>query len=351
MNTPTLLGLVLTGWLAQQTPPASPSSAPPSVAQKPVSTNLKVRIATSTYLADGRVLSAAASDWPLTLNQPVVVYATSGQSLCDSRPATVERPADAGYGWRVQFTPVRETATELELRVEWRQMQMWNVGPVTPVPTALVLTLHPGDRLVVDYLPGSTLRFFKTRAAADAEFQRLRVTTTGCNAVGMGLEIGLEPAKSLPVVEAELWLVRPNQDGTERSDRQVVRLPLGQPATSYFFDEESLMTPRPVTIAIPAAKVSGELSAFSVEGGKIHLNFSVSRRYEGVLTIDPGSERSTNATYRDLVATPGEVLAFQLPTVEMPVIETTFTGGSPTYTVTSRRLPQLSVRLRAQIVR
>lgn len=353
MNGSALLGLILTGWLAQTTPPAAaPTPAPPQ--NTPVSPNLKLRIATSAYLSDGRTLGASASDWTLLINQPIAAYATSGRTLCNSRAATIERPDDAGYGWRVVVAPVREAASELAVHVVWQQM--WEGGRALPDGKrgTVNLTLHPGDRVMVDYANAGSNAYTAT-GHLQPYYGKNRVITqrtdAGCSAVGMGLEIGLETAKAQPVVEAELWLVRPNRDGTEQSDRQVVRLPIGQPATSYFFDEQSLMTPRPVTIAIPTAKVSGELSAFAVEGGKIHLNFSVSRRYEGVLTIDQGNERSTNATYRDLVATPGEVLAFQLPTVEMPVIETTVTGGSPSYTVTSQRLPQLSVRLRAQIVR
>jgi hypothetical protein len=362
MNSSTILGLLVTGWLAQATPPAA---APAPAQDKPAPIGVKLRISTSTYLSDGRVLTASANDWKLQINQPTVVYATSGRSLCDSRAAVAETPADAGFGWRLQVTPIRETASELEVRVDWRQMWAGGRQLVDGDQSRAVLTLHPGDRVIVDYMSDrlrAPLAFKRIThlgvdvgaSAADAKFRMVtRQAQAGCNAVGMGLEIGLEPARSLPIIEAELWLVRPNRDGTERSDRLVVRLPLGQPAASYFFDEQALLTPMPASITVPTAKVFGDLSAFSVEGGKIHLNFNLLRSYDpGPGFVNrPGNERNTSATYRDLVATPGEVLAFQLPTIEVPTIETTLTGGPPTQALTTHRLPQLSVRLRAQIVR
>jgi hypothetical protein len=152
----------------------------------------------------------------------------------------------------------------------------------------------------------------------------------------MSLEIGLEPAKTEAVVEAELWLVRPNGDGTERSERQVLRLPIGQPASSYYFDEARLVAPKPAKTGDVYAKVFGDLSAFSVSAdGKIHLNFKLSRRYEFARALKGAkpSDAKLDTDYRGLVAVPGEVLAFQLPPIEGPVT------------------PSLSVRLRTQVVR
>jgi hypothetical protein len=381
MGTPTLLGFFLAGLIAQQTaPPATTPVPQPAAQEKPIASNLKVRIGTTVYLADGRVLNASASDWPLALNKTITAHAVTGGTLCEPRPATAERPADAGAGWQVRFTPVREAANELELRVEWSQAttrldyfkrlnaagaaggrgaapqpkpaQNWTLrGPGT------TLTLHPGDRIVVDYMAGGAGNpSFALRQKLTAIYDKNQALTHytasapqpgGCNAVGMSLEVGLEPAKTEAVVEAELWLVRPNADGTERSERQVLKLPIGQPASSYYFDEARLV---PSMLALPLAKVSGELSAASVgPDGKIHLNFRLARRYESAKRETPESKVDT--TYRDLAATPGKVLAFQLPTMEVPVIITTFTSGDPSQKVEKRPLPQLSVRLRANLVK
>jgi hypothetical protein len=156
-------------------------------------------------------------------------------------------------------------------------------------------------------------------------------TATGCNAVGMSLEIGLEPAKTEAVVQAELWLVRPNGDGTERSERQVLRLPVGQPASSYYFDEAKLVGPQMKLTDSVLAKISGELSAASVGAdGKIHLNLKLARRYEPAPSGQESAAR-VETNYRDLLATPGEVVAFQLPAM--------------------KPLPQLSVRLRTELVK
>ena len=325
------------GWLAQQAP-----AAPAAPAQnKPVSANLKVRIGTSTYMPDGRVLSASASDWPLKLNEPVVVYAAAGATICEPKPATLQEPATMpAPGWRLEITPVREGAGELEVRMQWRQLGLarkqdfgrLHVGPTT------TLTQHAGERIVLDYTNGTQSGLFmfakgyqrfalQPRLSKEGKLAVTPVPTppNGCAAVGMSLEVGLEPAKTRALVEAELWLVRPNKDGTERSDRQVLRLPVGQPASRYFFDEARLVEAGISADAL--AKISGELSAIAVEDGKIRFRFNVMRRYGKNEGID------TSGTYRDLVAAPGEVLAFMLP-------QAPDTTQSP-----------LSIRLRASVLR
>jgi hypothetical protein len=139
----------------------------------------------------------------------------------------------------------------------------------------------------------------------------------------MSLEVGLEPAKTDALVEAELWLVRPNRDGTERSDRQVVRLPVGY-LYRYFFDEARLGDG---VGNASFARVSGDLAIISAENGRIRFNFKVTRWYGASPDAD------TSSTYRDLVAAPGEVLAFQLPAE----------GG--------QKQPALSIRLRANVLK
>lgn len=328
MSPSMIVSLFAAGWLAQQAPPG-----------KPVSGNLKVRISTSTYMPDGRVLSASASDWPLRLNEAITAYATSGKTLCEPKAASTQEPALPAIGWRLEITPVREGAGELEVRVQWRQLGMAKrvaAARLTPLGPATTLTLHAGDRIVLDYTTGARGGLFVFGREGQLGYQQFKLgehkeaigapasQDGGCTAVGMSLEIGLEPAKTEALVEAELWLVRPNKDGSERSDRQVLRLPVGQPASRYFFDEARLAGSTTGNDAF--AKVSGELSAVSIENGKIRLHFNVMRKY------GKSAEADTSSTYRDLVAVPGEVLAFQLPAA-------------------AAKEQPLSIRLRANVLR
>jgi len=368
MVSSTLLGLLVATLVAQQAPPPTTAvPAPAAPQEKPIAANLKVRVATSVYLTDGRVLTASNSDWPLALNKLVTLHAVTGKTLCEPRPGTLDLPADAGAGWRLQIRPVRESAGELEVGVDWRQISPGQVGFVRPMVfkrpglTALpilpttTLKLHPGDRIVLDYFafagPGGSLKasyFGQLNTAIRSKEEKLPAAASDCNAVGMTLEIGLEAARTEAVVEAELWLVRPNPDGTERSERQVLRLPVGQPASAYAFDETRLLQPVQGKFSkmLPLAKVFGDLSVLSVGDGKIHLKFNLTRKYE-LGREQPPPEWTTNSTYRDLVAVPGEVVAFQLPTVDIPISVT----SSGMHSTESRPLPQLSVRLRANVVR
>jgi hypothetical protein len=163
----------------------------------------------------------------------------------------------------------------------------------------------------------------------------------------MSLEIGLEPAKTNAVVQAELWLVRANRDGTEKSERQVLRLAIGEPPTSFNFDEARLGFSE-IPSAAFLAKVSGEVTAFAIDGGKVHFNFKVARRYDKLQL--PNAD--AGETYRDLVATPGEVLAFELPLMEVPSFSTRVGAGQAEATgFQQKTLPPLSLRVRLQVLK
>ena len=304
MSPSLIISLLAAGWLAQQ---------PAQVQGKPISANLKVRIATSTYMPDGRVLTASASDWPLRLNEAVTAYAASGKTMCEPKAASLQQPEVPVPGWRVEITPIREGAGELEIRVHWRLLGLTRkreFGRLTAGPTT-TLTLHAGDRVVLDYMSGSIgPEFFVFSKEAKLGYGGVRLTDrataklSDCPAVGMSLEVGLEPAKTDAVVEAELWLVRANRDGTERVDRQVLRVPVGQPASRYFFDEARLADQ---SAASGFAKVSGDLSVLALENGRIRFNFNVMRKSGKSTSAD------TSSSFRDLTAAIGEVVAFKLP--------------------------------------
>ena len=299
-----IVSLFAAGWLAQQTP---------QVQAKPVSANVKVRISTSTYMPDGRVLTTSASDWPLKLNEAVVAYASSGKSLCEPKPASSQQPEFPALGWRLEITPIRESAGELEVRVQWRSLGFGLAGLYfaranaagVKADSSTTLTLHAGDRIVLDYVTGTGIQGrFRTDRLRKEAIGAAAESAPACKAVGMSLEVGLEPAKTDAVVEAELWLVRGNRDGTERVDRQVLRVPVGQPASRYFFDEARLADQ---TAATGFAKVSGELSVLALENGRIRFNFNVMRKSGKSASAD------TSSSFRDLTAAIGEVVAFKLP--------------------------------------
>jgi hypothetical protein len=321
----TLFSLLMAGMLAQP----APHTQTPAVPAEPTSgqASLKVRIGTSTYLADGRVLTTA-SDWGLALSKSVTAYAAAGKSMCEPHAATLVRPVTTpASGWQVELTPVSESAGQLDVRVEWRQLGPAPKPAGQPTLGTAMLKLHAGDRVVVDY---------DRSAESDT-----------CNAVGVSLEIGLEASKTDAVVEAELWLVRANRDGSEKSERQLIRLPIGQPPTSYYFDEARLGF-ADIPSAAFLAKVSGELAAFAVDNGKIHFHFKVARLYDKLQL--PNADATS--AYRDLVATSGEVLAFQLPPMEVPTFSTRVGAGQAEAAGFSQRtLPVLSIRVRLRILK
>jgi hypothetical protein len=361
-----LLSLLLSGWMAAPAP------------QQPVSPSLDVRVAAPTYYSDGRVLGPSAHGWGTRVGQTLVVYQTTGSSLCESRPASTTAPEDAGDGWRVEITPIRENAGQLIVKVDWQRV--WEAGRklTDGQRGSAQLSLHPGDRVLVDYLSGGD-RLAKgfnrivdttitpvqkpagitgSNVPQPARLKLIRWNFT-CAAIGMGLEIGLEPARTETVIEAELWLVRRQPDGKEQSQRQVVRVPLGQSPTSYSFNEEKLAQPPGKGQVL---RVLGDLSVFNVADGKIHMNFGLSRSFDVVDAAGQMTTRSGGSTaYTDITAAPGEVLSFELPLIErlnasqllQAVVELQQHQGATPRPPGSSPAPadRFSVRIRAQIVR
>src|SRR6185436_17349766 len=116
-----LLSLFMASVLAQQPATKIPPRDTPAQQEVAVSANVKLRIGTSTYFPDGRVLTTSANDWALALNKTIVTF-TGGKSMCEPRAAGLERPELPASGWQIEFTPIREAAGELEVRVSWRSL-------------------------------------------------------------------------------------------------------------------------------------------------------------------------------------------------------------------------------------
>src|ERR1051326_723764 len=195
--------------------------------QQPAGPDLMVRLSTPTYFADGKIMGASVGA-RLELNKPTVLYPYSGRTLCASSSATTDLPNDAGYGWRVQIVPLRN-ADGLVLQVDWQRL--WDRGAkiTNGQHGTAQVTLHTGNRIPFDYLSAG-----ERAISANMAIEMKHVT--GCDAIGMGLEISLPAIESPALVEANLWLVRTLANGREPSEHQTIR---ARPGTSvdFYFDD------------------------------------------------------------------------------------------------------------------
>lgn len=301
-------------------------------AQQPPSLATQLRVATPTYFADGQVRGASAAGFDLRLNQPVVTYATSGNTLCLSSSPVPSVPPEAGYGWRVELTAIKETAAELVVQVNWQRVWDRRLKLDAGRRGSAQLTLGVGSSVILDYLSPAT------------------IPDGPCTAVGMGLEIRLETPSLMDaagLVETELWLVQHATDGTERSEKQVVRTRVGG-LSEYFF--ETTRTPESAGMF----NVLGSVGVTSIKDGKvINLKLTIARaarmeridRETGqaerqVVPLTAGLQRGST-TYT-LALTPGEVTSFQLPPV--PVVSKRDAAGKSVIVYGA----SISVRIRAR---
>src|SRR5262245_49639244 len=86
-------------------------------ANPPASSAWRLAVATPTYLTDGKVIGATRRFNSLAMNQPLVFYPHSGDSLCQSASATTDEPPDATNGWRVQVVPLRSSMNGVVFQV------------------------------------------------------------------------------------------------------------------------------------------------------------------------------------------------------------------------------------------
>jgi len=277
-----MLGAILLAWLG--------STALAAADQQTAALDAsQLRISTPTYSTDGAI-SGASSGGFAGLTWPLILYAYSGGTLCESSSALSIEPNNAGYGWRIQITPIVRVRFSMnadpdqhlnvvrrDLKVEWRRL--WNRGDKVTGDAggSAVLTLKPGDHILLDYLGAAP--------------------TEKCQAIGMGLEIGLAPAKPAGVIETDMWLVHRLPDGSEQTQHQVLRSRVGG-GVEYFFDNVKIQgTGNDVPV-----EVFGKISPYAIEDGSVRLRFEITRKH-----LTSGSSGS------DLAAKPGEVLSFNLP--------------------------------------
>jgi hypothetical protein len=164
-------------------------------------------------------------------------------------------------GWTIEVQPVREENGALVLEVTWPRPPFgFNKGYFVAAPVQTrstepqryrvsaqpqTLTLKPGARVLLD------------RMSADV------APGAACNAIGIGLEIGVDSSRSA-VVESEVWLVHKKPDGSETSEKQVLRTAAGAPS-SYIFPKA--MLGHDVYGQVSSAKTDGTLDVQLAIGG------------------------------------------------------------------------------------
>ncbi len=275
-----MIPLILVGALL--TAPAAPQ------AQKQAEPEFTLTIAGPTYGADGHV-SGGKRSVELQLGAPVTYYQYSRATLClagAAESADDGVPDDAGYGWKVRVTPLRAQDNKLVMRVEWQRM--WNGGSASAgVQHERELTLANGASVTLDYLSATN-------------------SSTKCDAVGMGLQVGVlehvDESVAVSTLQTDVWLVNQFPDGTETSQHQMIRAKVGD-ATPYYFDDLHITTPQ----GDGTIRISGHISPVVVNG-QVSADLFIARKY----LVNGAAAWYVNATDR-IDPKVGEVLSFDLP--------------------------------------
>jgi hypothetical protein len=302
----------------------------------PAPSTYTLQVSTPTQFADGVVRGASGSFGPLRIGQATVLYVFSGKTMCESSSPVATAPGDAGFGWRLDVTPMREANGALVMQVAWQRMWERGTKLTNGSRGRADVTLKPGGKLMFDFLGAGE-------------------TTAACDAIGMGLEVGLaSTANQGPLVETELWLVRKQMDGTETTQRQVVRQRVGEPPVPFYFDDVKIGEP-PNQVGF---KASGTLAIKEIVDGKMRLSVMLAQS-------SPDSDKwltiHRSGTAEIIVAAPGDVVSLPLPAVwvtrSVPKpsaasakdAKPAATPSDVHWTVTKNET--FSVRLRSQIVK
>jgi hypothetical protein len=333
---------LLAAWLAASSIGAA-DPLPQSKIALPAPEPAVLRISTVVSTTDGKPLGASSA-WPLKEpSTTIVLYAASGATLCMAASATPEPEPDYRYGWRIEIAPGNSktfyffnyngastnkvvAGTPVAFTITWTRM--WDNGKpvVDAAKHTATVTLHPGEHIQLDYLiatertpppnlasfdasnfPGATSRELTSTQNLYAQLTgRVATSTPSCNAIGMGLEISLDPVKSSAISQTDVWLVHTLPSGQEESQHQVLRARPGD-VTPYYFDDLTVATPQgAVTI-----KVHGDLKPSVGNDGQVHAKLAISRD----CSADPAVNlrvRSAGMTY-ELPPAGTDVLSFNLP--------------------------------------
>jgi hypothetical protein len=221
--------------------------------------------------------------------------------------------AGGSPGWIIEVRPLREENGALVIEVGWPRSPLgfskWNFAPgsvqtknVQPLYFRVnaqpqTLTLKPGARVLLDRLP------------ADAQ------PGAACNAIGMGLEVGIESSRAT-VVESEVWLVHRKPDGSETSEKQVLRTAAGAPS-SYIFPRA--MLGHDVYGQVSPAKTDGTLDVQLAIGRSGNTEGS-QMTFIGPVSLDNTSDTGPFVTMTRVAVrsdTPAEVLSLPLARIRV----------------------------------
>jgi hypothetical protein len=218
------------------------------------------------------------------------------------------------------------------MQVAWQRLWDRGVKLTNGQRGRAEVTLKPGDKLMFDYLGAGEI-------------------TAACDAIGMGLEVGLAPATTQgALVETELWLVRKQQDGSEVTQRQVVRQRVGETPVSFYFDDVKVGEP-PNEYSF---KASGSLSIKEIVDGKMQMSVMLTQSSPDIGKL-PTLHRS--GTAGNFVAAPGDVISLAMPVFELSrwLKRPTTAGEKPDPSSSVHWMviknETFSVRLRSQIVK
>lgn len=252
MSVKAILGAILAVSAAAATPQAQ--------AQQGV----VIEIAGPVWLAKGRVIGGTVRR-TVKLNESIEAYQWSGRTLCAAGSADAEKPAEAGFGWRLQLTPIGPgtEAGSFIVAVEWQRL--WDRGVAIKGATSHArVTLVPGQHTMLDFLnatPQSGIYYFNKEGI-------------GCDALGMGLQIGIPATESNEVAEANVWLVR-SRDGATL-ERQTIRARIGT-ANEFNF--------RNIDVAGATLRTRGRLTVSTMTDKSVTFFLDVSQEITGATGI------------------------------------------------------------------
>lgn len=264
---------------------------------------LELTIASPVQLPAGRevgtsVRSAAGPE-------PWLVYSRGNfcQSVITRGPAS----ADATDGWKVSVVERSRTATHVTVGVTWSRM--WERGRLATNASGGTseLVLQRGDRIPLDSITRPSEPGVCAGTTKGLEIQ-----------VGSRMMIASDPPSGdAPIegpVDVELWMVHATPNGGENVERQVVRVGTG--SSGFSFRGASFET----TDGVVYLELTGRLKAVRREDGSRGLWAGLTRSVVRQATAGTAFAGATNTIVGWL--TPGEVVSFDLPPVQL------FAGGA-----------------------
>ena len=271
-----------------------------------------VSVAVPVYEPDG---SMSMETVTMPASGPAVVHMFTRRSVCQPAMSATE-PMDAGVAWRVATQVVTRSVEQITVSVDWRRVvdagRKTTAGPAG----AVQLTLQPGARIPVDFVPN-------VRPAAE------------CRAVGAGLEIraarGMAAAPADPslvpvgataggtgALNADLWLLHSAPRDRLSTSHQTTRL--DRNGGAFTFPGLTVATAR----GDVSVEIAGSIARYRTTSGEEYLLVSLRRVITGAGAPPQGFSGATSS----LIALPPreEVVSFEMPAL-VPVRGRTSAGG------------------------